>query len=159
MDTQEDQIALDMGSTPSADDTISTDNVAISSTTVIPEELLQLEEVNMDDEMMDPLEWMTRKVISIPKVYFWETDVDPGDLPMRLKLWHRSISFLASTVKMVDRIGNPIASFLGITSSRFSYVTSAMTEEDLENSRRTVEDRRLQRQQENLEDGGQSNTN
>ena len=64
----------------------------------VPEELLELEVVDMNNELMDPLEWMTRKIISIPARYYWETNIDPTILPFRLKLWHRSIGFMGSII-------------------------------------------------------------
>ena len=38
-------------------------------------EELQCEEVDMSDDMMDPMEWTVRKILPIPKVYFWESDL------------------------------------------------------------------------------------
>jgi hypothetical protein len=53
-----------------------------------------------------------------------------------------------------DRIGKPVAAFLGLTSSRFDYVTSTMTEADWEYSRRTAEQRRILRLREQEEGEG-----
>lgn len=118
----------------------------------VPEELLELEVVDMNNELMDPLEWMTRKLISIPARYYWDTGIDPAGLPFRLKLWHRSVGFMGSIIRTIDRVGKPLVDFLGITSSRFHYVTSTMTETDWEYSRRVVQERRSQRHQDEVED-------
>jgi hypothetical protein len=103
----------------------------------------------MNDEDLDMLEWMTRKMISIPKSYYWDhPEVDAEQLPIRLKLWHRSVAALGSAVRFTDRIGAPITNALGLTASRFEYVTSTMTERDWEYSRRVAEDRRIVLQRE-----------
>lgn len=130
----------------------------------IPREFLELEEVDMNDELMDPFEWATRKLIPIPKKYYWEHGessdndtpaVDPKNLPLKLKLWHRSVAAGGSALRLVDRMGKPVVGFLGFSSSRFDYVTSTMTEQDWERSRQTVSERRKQQQESQLEEGGE----
>ncbi|CAJ1954416.1 unnamed protein product [Cylindrotheca closterium] len=126
----------------------------------IPKELMEVEEVDMNDELMDPFEWATRKLIPIPKQYYWEDSdnseeapVDPKVLPLKLKLWHRSVAAGGSALRMVDKMGKPVAGFLGLSSSRFDYVTSTMSERDWESSRQIVSERRKHRQEDQLEDG------
>jgi hypothetical protein len=112
-------------------------------------ELRELEEVDMNDENLDMLEWMTRKLISIPKTYYWDhpSETNPEQLPTKLKLWHRSVAGMGSAVRFTDRIGAPIVDALGLTASRFDHVTSTMTERDWEYSRQIVKERRrLQRE-------------
>jgi hypothetical protein len=127
-----------------------------TTTTTIPKELLQVEEVDMNSETMDPFEWTTRKLISIPKTYYWDTNVDPKELPFKLKVWHRSVGVMGSAVRLIDRMGKPVVGFLGLSSSRFDYVTSTMTDSDWENSRRIVEERAQLEEQEKVEDGNAS---
>jgi hypothetical protein len=103
-----------------------------------------LEEIDMNDENLDMLEWTTRKLISIPKTYYWDhPEADPEKLPTKLKLWHRSVAAMGSVVRFTDRIGAPITNALGLTASRFDYVTSTMTERDWERSRQLVEERQI----------------
>jgi hypothetical protein len=114
--------------------------------------LWELEVVDMNNEYMDPLEWTVRKVIPIPKQYFWEAEnVQTEELPIKLKVWHRSVAAMGSVVRFVDRLGKPVVGFFGLTNSRFEYVTSTMTEEDWEYSRRQVQERRNLQQQEDME--------
>jgi hypothetical protein len=127
-------------------------------TTTIPKELFQVEEVDMNSETMDPFEWITRKLISIPKTYYWDTNVDPKELPFKLKVWHRSVGVMGSAVRLIDRMGQPVVGFLGLSSSRFDYVTSTMTDSDWENSRRIVEERAQLEEQEKVEDGNTSSS-
>ena len=124
----------------------------------IPRELMEVEEVDMNDELMDPFEWATRKLIPIPKQYYWEVvdseeaPVDPKELPLKLKLWHRSVAAGGSALRLVDRMGKPVAGLLGLSSSRFDYVTSTMTERDWESSRQIVTERRKHQQEDQLEE-------
>eukprot|EP00541_Cyclophora_tenuis_P019410 CAMPEP_0116576766 /NCGR_PEP_ID=MMETSP0397-20121206/20724_1 /TAXON_ID=216820 /ORGANISM="Cyclophora tenuis, Strain ECT3854" /LENGTH=148 /DNA_ID=CAMNT_0004105863 /DNA_START=164 /DNA_END=610 /DNA_ORIENTATION=+ len=90
----------------------------------------------MNDPMMDPLEWTVRKVIPIPKAYFWETG--NTDLPPRTKLWHRTVGAMSNVVKFVDTLGKPVGEFTGVTSSRYDYVTSTMTQKQMETARQTA---------------------
>jgi hypothetical protein len=123
---------------------------------IIPPALLELEEVDLTSDTMDPLEWTVRKLVSIPKTYYWELDdVDPEALPVRLKVWHRSVATMGTIVRVTDRVGLSVANFLGLTTSGpFDYVTNTMTERDWEISRRTVAERMSVREQEQQEEGG-----
>jgi hypothetical protein len=136
----------------SADIGITTEN-EISEGSNFPPELTELEEVDMTDENMDPIEWAVRKLIPIPKTYFWQIDsVDPKELPGNLKLWHRTVGAMGSAVKFTDRIGKQVADALGLSASRFDYVTSTMNEEDWNYSRRAVQER-LRNSEAGLEGG------
>jgi hypothetical protein len=97
----------------------------------------------MTDEYLDPFEWTVRKLIPIPKQYYWdnETIVDARLLPTKLKLWHQSVAALGTLVRWTDRIGKSIVDALGLTLSRFDHVTSTMTERDWDYSRRVVTER------------------
>lgn len=101
---------------------------------------MQLEEVDMDDPRMDPLEWTVRKLIPIPKAYFWETG--NTDLPARTKLWHRTVGAMSRVVQFVDHVGKPVVDFTGVTTSRYDYVTSTMTDAQKETARRTALERK-----------------
>jgi hypothetical protein len=125
-----------------------------TTSTIIPKELLELEDVDMDSETMDSLEWATRKIISIPKEYYWNhPEVNSALLPVKLKVWHRSVGAMGTLVHAIDYLGMGVANFLGLTSSRFAYVTSTMTEQDWELSRTIVQERRHQQQEEAVEKG------
>merc|ERR1712043_8097 len=84
-----------------------------------------------NDEDMDMLEWSVRKLIPIPKKYFWEEPVNT-DLPLKTKVWHRTVGVMGSMVRLPDRIGKPIVDNATQSSGRFSYVTSTMTKEEWE---------------------------
>ena len=124
----------------------------------IPSQLFELEVVDMSNDRMDPLEWMARKLIPIPKVYYWELEgredqaLDSRTLPWKLTLWHRSVAALVRVVRVTDHIGLGIARFLGLTASRFENVTSTMTPADWEYSRREVAERRRLRRQNQVEE-------
>eukprot|EP00980_Cylindrotheca_fusiformis_P022314 scaffold9191_cov114-Cylindrotheca_fusiformis.AAC.9 len=115
--------------------------------------LYEVEEVDMDSETMDPFEWTARKLVSVPKAYYWDTDVNPKELPVKLKVWHRSVGLMGSAVRLFDNMGKPVAGALGLSSSRFNYVTSTMTDRDWETSRRHVEERAQMQQQDEAECG------
>lgn len=100
-----------------------------SSSPIEPIEL-QCEEVDMDNHLMDPLEWTVRKTIPIPKQYYWETE--NYDVSFRTKLWHRSIQSMGMALYGAERVGGFFANFLGLNSSRFEDVTAYMSEEDWE---------------------------
>mmetsp|Transcript_27453 Transcript_27453/g.40317 ORF Transcript_27453/g.40317 Transcript_27453/m.40317 type:complete len:183 (-) Transcript_27453:364-912(-) len=107
---------------------------------------LQLEQVDMDDPKMDALEWGVRKVVPIPKKYYWETG--NYDLPLKTKAWHRLVGTGAAAVRFLDRIGQPVTEASGLTSSRFSYVTDTMTERQWEKAQDTASRRKLQHEAE-----------
>lgn len=100
---------------------------------------LRLEEFNENDQDMDPLEWTTRKLISIPKVYYWQTG--NYDVATRTKVWHYSIYTLGTMTRCAEYIGNCIADMTGLNSSQYDYVTDTMTPEEWEISRRNLEAR------------------
>lgn len=99
----------------------------------------------MNDEDMDVLEWTVRKIIPIPKKYYWEDPPNPN-LPLRTKAWHKTVGALGSVVRFTDRVGKPIVESVE-RSSRFEYVTDHMTEEDWEAAKQTAEERRARREQ------------
>ena len=125
--------------------------------------LWELQVVDMTNEDMDMLEWTVRKIIPIPKHYYWEDsaateNISLNELPIKLKVWHRSVAVMGSMVRFVDRLGQPVVNFVGLNNSRFDYVTSTMTQEDWDYSRRTVRERRNLRQQEEMETQKGDNT-
>lgn len=95
----------------------------------------------MDDEDMDMLEWLVRKIVPIPKAYYWDTGRD--DLPLRIRAWHRAVWGLGALVRLVERAGEPIVNAAGMRDSRFGFATSTMTEEEWERSRNAVAERKL----------------
>jgi hypothetical protein len=101
---------------------------------------LQLEEVDMNNEDMDALEWIVRKTIPIPKKYYWETG--NTDLPLRIKAWHQTVGSLSAAVKWIERVGEPVVAATGITTSRFDYVGSTMTDKQWEKARASARERR-----------------
>lgn len=113
-------------------DTNSSTNSNLKNPVSNPEEIpleYQLHTVDLNDPMMDPLEYAVRKYIPIPKAYFWET----GNLevPTKIKVWHRTISALEKTVQGVERAGSFVARGTGMDGwSRYSYVLDTMTEEE-----------------------------
>lgn len=102
---------------------------------------LQREEVDMDNEQMDMLEWLVRKTIPIPKAYYWETGND--NLPIKVKAWHQIVATLGAIVRFFDRLGQPVVNATGLRNSRFDFVTSTMTEEEWERSRKAAADMKL----------------
>lgn len=133
----------------SIDDVSNTPECRMEDCNFIPPELLELEQVDMTNEDMDPLEWTARKFIPIPKKYYWEAeDVNSSQLPNRLILWHRSVAAMGSIVRFTDRIGTSLAGFFGFTSSPFDYVTSSMTEADWKLARRIAEQKQRVTEQE-----------
>lgn len=46
-------------------------------------------------------------------------------------------------MRFTDRVGKPVTNGLGLTTSRFDYVTSTMTSEDWERARTTASERKL----------------
>lgn len=113
--------------------------------------LSELNEVDMNDEMMDPIEWTVRKVIPIPKHYYWEViDVksNPNQMVLQnkvsttIKIWHNIISTFDTLQNYTtNNIAKPVADMTGITGSRFYYVNDWMTNRDLQNSKRYVDSR------------------
>mmetsp|Transcript_26632 Transcript_26632/g.39392 ORF Transcript_26632/g.39392 Transcript_26632/m.39392 type:complete len:155 (-) Transcript_26632:119-583(-) len=103
---------------------------------------MQLEEVDMENEDMDMLEWLVRKIIPIPKEYYWETGND--DLPLRTKAWHQVVGSLSATIKLIDRMGKPIVDASGLKNSRFEYVRETMTEAQMQESIEKAQERKLE---------------
>jgi len=108
--------------------------------------LTERQEVDMTDEDMDPLEWTFRKLVPIPAHFYWDVVVDEKErahIPTKIKVWHKTIASLGAVQQFADRwIARPVASGLGVTSSRFQYVTDNMTQEDWKESKRIVTERK-----------------
>eukprot|EP00565_Helicotheca_tamesis_P000584 CAMPEP_0185727484 /NCGR_PEP_ID=MMETSP1171-20130828/3160_1 /TAXON_ID=374046 /ORGANISM="Helicotheca tamensis, Strain CCMP826" /LENGTH=205 /DNA_ID=CAMNT_0028396063 /DNA_START=107 /DNA_END=724 /DNA_ORIENTATION=+ len=105
----------------------------------------QLYEVNMDDPDMDPLEWTVRKLVPIPKAYFWETN--NTNVSTRTKMWHRTVATLANTARAFESAGGVVANVFGLYGSKYDYVTSTMTEEQWEEARKTAQERKKKRKE------------
>lgn len=86
---------------------------------------------------------MVRKTISIPKKYYWETG--NYDVPVKIKLWHRSIQVLGCGVHAAETVGGFFVNVMGLNSSRYSYVTDFMTKEEWEEAKKHAEESRVQR--------------
>jgi hypothetical protein len=103
--------------------------------------------VDLTDEDMDPIEWMVRKLVPIPNVYYWdilEDQHEQSEVWVGIRVWHSTISGLCTMGGWIDRrVAQPLARGLGLTESRFDYVTDQMSAEDWQASRREV-DRRKQ---------------
>ena len=104
----------------------------------------QNEVVDMNDPSMDGLEWFTRKVLPIPKVYYWETE--NYEVPLRIKAWHRTVRVLGVALHTAESIGGFFANAAGLNSTRYDYVTSTMTEEQLEEARKNAAEQREKRE-------------
>ena len=119
-----------------------------------PEELVevvsQLHKIDMTAEDLDPFEWTLRKVVPVPKYYYWEVVKQNSDvdlIPYRIKLWHKTVASMTGAYKWTEqRVGMPLARSLGLTSSRFSDVTMYMTDKDMTESKRIVAERRERRE-------------
>eukprot|EP00956_Cyclotella_meneghiniana_P007838 scaffold10444_cov71-Cyclotella_meneghiniana.AAC.12 len=122
-------------------------HAAITEPSQLPPEY-QLHEVDLTNPDMDPLEYTFRRFVPIPKVYFWETADESNEfhqnLPVRVKLWHNTIYYLGACLQRAEAAGGVVASILGLNSGEFDYVTSTMTEEQWNQSRRNMEQRREQ---------------
>jgi hypothetical protein len=101
----------------------------------------QLYEVDMNDPKMDALEWAVRKIIPIPKAYYWDTG--NTNLPMKTKAWHQIVSALSGVVAFIDRVGKPVVDLTGLTTSRFDYIKSTMTETQLAKVQKIALERKL----------------
>ena len=103
-----------------------------------------------EDERIDPLERAVRFLVPIPKQYYWNVVV-PDDwmaIPTHIKVWHRLISGSVAVGEWTNRhVAQPLASGLGLTSSRFHFVTDHMTPQEMEQSRRMVQERKLRNQE------------
>mmetsp|Transcript_22697 Transcript_22697/g.46746 ORF Transcript_22697/g.46746 Transcript_22697/m.46746 type:complete len:225 (-) Transcript_22697:185-859(-) len=114
----------------------------------------QLHEVDLTSPDLDPLEYTFRRLVPIPKVYFWETADQSNNhhesLPFKIKLWHNTIYYLSLCLKKAEAGGEIIANIFGLNNSEFDYVMNAMTEEEWRMSRENVE-RRLEESRANRE--------
>lgn len=84
------------------------------------------------------LEWAVRKTISIPKKYYWETG--NYNVSTKVKIWHRTVQALGKGLHATEAVGGFFVHILGLDSSRLSYVTDFMTEEEWEQAYRTKEE-------------------
>jgi len=99
------------------------------------------------NEDMDPIEWTVRKVVPIPAAYYWKSvSVEQHkDVPLKVKVWHKTIAALWGVHQWTDRrIARPVAQGLGLTDSRFDYVTDHMTAEEWERSKEMAAERRAE---------------
>eukprot|EP00551_Chaetoceros_affinis_P007632 CAMPEP_0203665848 /NCGR_PEP_ID=MMETSP0090-20130426/3006_1 /ASSEMBLY_ACC=CAM_ASM_001088 /TAXON_ID=426623 /ORGANISM="Chaetoceros affinis, Strain CCMP159" /LENGTH=165 /DNA_ID=CAMNT_0050529557 /DNA_START=26 /DNA_END=523 /DNA_ORIENTATION=+ len=110
----------------------------------IPDEL-KCEVVDMNNPQMDPLEWSFRKLISIPKKYYWQTG--NYNVSTRTKVWHRTVGALGLSLRVAERVGEVLANITGLNSNRFNYITDHMTEEEWAAARRRAEEARLKRKE------------
>ena len=99
----------------------------------------------MNDPQMDLLEWSCRRVISIPKKYYWQTE--NYNVSVRTKLWHRTVGALGLSLKVAEKIGEVLANITGLNSNRFDYITDHMTEEEWAASKQRAEEARLRRKE------------
>lgn len=99
-------------------------------------------------EDTDPIEWAVRSTIPIPKQYYWDVVKDKekqNEIPRNIRLWHNTIGSLEQAYNWTERkIAKPLAGSLGLTDSRFDYVTSYMTDEELAESRAKAKEREKQ---------------
>jgi len=133
----------------------------------------------MNDPDMDPIEWTVRKIVPIPKQYYWEilqnnnassssaagsnninnynhySHSSNANISYKIKFWHNLIYLLMVLYQFCNTwIATPIGDTLGITSSSTNrYVNHGITDEDYENSKINVQNRKkkqqLQQQQNN----------
>jgi len=81
-----------------------------------------------------------RKAISIPRVYYWETE--NYSVSLRTKVWHRTIQTMGITLKCAEKMGEVASNVLGLNSSRYSDVTDFMTDEEWKEAKeRAVDDK------------------
>ncbi len=99
----------------------------------------------MNDPKMDPLEWGFRRVVSIPKQYYWVSK--NYDVPLQTKVWHRTIATLGVSLRIAEKIGETLANAAGLNASRYEYVTDFMTEEEWETARKNAEEARVKREE------------
>ncbi len=99
----------------------------------------------MNDPKMDPLEWSCRKVISIPKAYYWQTG--NYNVSVRTKLWHRTVGALGLSLRVAERIGEVLANITGLNSNRFNYITDHMSEEEWAAAKQRAREARMRRKE------------
>jgi hypothetical protein len=106
-----------------------------------------------DDALLDPLERTVRYLIPIPKYYYWDvlrqaSNENPesfsiADVPWSVRLWHDAIGSADYTGAWLNqRLAQPIASWMGLTGPRFHEVLNSMTEEELQQSRNRILERK-----------------
>lgn len=107
-----------------------------------------------EDELLDPIERTVRFIVPIPKHYYWDVvvaaaqnehpAVSTNEIPWSIKVWHHAIASCATVGAMADAyVAQPIASFFGLTGPRFHEVLNSMTQEEMEDSARSIRERRL----------------
>ena len=103
------------------------------------------------DEMVDPLERAIRFVLPIPKHYYWDVVSDETDwavIPIHIKVWHRLMAGSVAVGEWTNHhVAQPVASALGLTASRFYFVTDQMSLPEMEQSRRMVQERKRRNQE------------
>jgi len=145
-----------------ANNTAASDTTNDSVTYNSPEELLALvserlivQRTPKEEEWLDPLERAFRYLVPIPQRYYWDVvkkkdTTDDADttalrtiIPRYIKVWHHTVAGGAAAGDWTHRkIALPIAGMLGLTGSRFYFVTDQMAEQDMAQSQRIVSERR-----------------
>ena len=108
---------------------------------------LQLHEVDLSNPDLDPLEYAFRKYVPIPAAYYWDTASADNDhhsgLSLRTKLWHQAHLLRGGGPQAGRGRGGIRREFSSaLNDGPFDYVTEAMTEEEMAQSRARVERRR-----------------
>ena len=113
-----------------------------------PEEFLDLlsqrHTIDMEAEDLDPLEWAFRKVVPVPKYYYWdlqpkEGETETAEVPRRIQLWHKAVYACTHGFRKVeDGFAKPLARGVGLTTNRMNHVTMFMTDDDWNKSKRHV---------------------
>lgn len=91
------------------------------------------------------LEKTVRRLIPIPKAYYFETG--NKNIPLKTKAWHRTVSSLGTVLRWSEKIGEGVAKVTGVTESRFGHVTLNMTPEQWEEAERNKEIQKERRKQ------------
>lgn len=118
--------------------------------------LSKRKEIDETDEMLDPIEWSFRKIVPIPDKYYWDVieEDQENEIPRNIKIWHKTIAGLEAVYNWTEKwIAKPVAGGLGLglTTSRFSYVTETMNQDDWEDSVRIVQERKQNEAEDNIE--------
>jgi hypothetical protein len=127
---------------------IAPDDANNGDPTILPLEY-QCHEIDLSDNNnlnLDPFEYIFRKYIPIPRVYYWETSSPTNNyhqqLPFKIKAWHNSIYYLGEILRKAEAGGEVIANILGLNNDGpFEYVTQHMTQEEMDRSRELLERR------------------
>lgn len=122
-----------------------------------------------EDELLDPIERTVRYIVPIPKYYYWDvlkaqsnksrnnseehdstnntTTITADQIPYTIKSWHTIIGLCESIGTWTNNhIAQPIASFTGLTGPRFHEVIDSMTPQEMQQSKRIVQERQLRDQ-------------